>query len=127
MNSDPRDPPANGRDGGGAARLYIGGVDAAFACRLCHGLSYRSQLESPEHRAITKARRLRVRLGGGPSLLDPFPSKPPRMHWRTFYKLFNRAVEAQERSIALALEDLRRRYPEPNRGSMVVSPNARPG
>jgi hypothetical protein len=33
------------------------------------------------------------------------------MHRRTFYKLFNKAAEAQERSIAPALEDLRRRYP----------------
>jgi hypothetical protein len=103
-----------------AAKLYLG-HGALFACRLCQGLGYRSQLESPRHRAISKAQKLRLRLGGGPSFLDPFPSKPPRMHWRTFYRLFNKAAEAQEHSMALALEDLRRRYPEPNRGSMVVS------
>jgi hypothetical protein len=105
------------------AKLYLRGA-ATFACRHCCGLAYTSQREIPRHRAIRRAQKLKMQLGGGPSLLDPFPGKPPRMHWRTFYKLFNRAAEAQERSIALALEDLRRRYPEPNRGSMVVSPNA---
>jgi hypothetical protein len=49
------------------------------------------------------------------------------MHRRTYYRLFAMAIKAQERVIALALEDLRRRYPEPNRGAMVVSPNARSG
>jgi hypothetical protein len=83
-----------------------------FQCRLCNDLGYRSQLESPGHRAITKARKLRVGLGGTPNLLDPFPERPPRMHRRTFYRLFNKAADAQERCMALALEDLRRRYPE---------------
>jgi hypothetical protein len=45
------------RCGQRAAKLYLGG-DALFACRRCHGLGYRSQLESPGHRAITKARKL---------------------------------------------------------------------
>ena len=75
-------------------------------------LGYRSQLETPTNRAITKAQRLRVRLGGGPSVLDPLPRKPPRVHSRTFFKRLNQAAEAQERSMALALEDLRRRFPE---------------
>ena len=108
------------------AQLYLRDAPV-FRCRHCCGLAYRSQQEIPRHRAISRAQKLRMQLGAGPSLLDPFPRKPPRMHWRTFYRLFNKAAEAQERSIALALEDLRRRYPEPNRGSMVVSPNARPG
>src|SRR4029077_13015522 len=102
-----------------AARLYIGGVDAAFACRSCLNLGYRSQLETPSNRAITKARRLRVRLGGGPSLLDPLPKRPPRMHRLTYYRLFAMAIKAQERVIALALEDLRRRYPEQSWGLTV--------
>jgi hypothetical protein len=108
------------------AKLYLRDAPV-FACRHCCGLVFASQQEIPRHRAISRAQKLRMQLGGGPSLLDPFPGKPSRMHWRTFYKLFNRAAEAQERSIVLALEDLRRRYPEPNRGSMVASPNARPG
>jgi hypothetical protein len=102
---------ADGRDcGRRAAKLYLG-TGGVFACRRCNDLTYRSQSETAANRAIVKARKLRVRLGGGRSLLDPLPTKPPKMHWRTFYKRFNKAAEAQERSMALALEDLHRRYP----------------
>src|SRR4029077_225456 len=105
------------------AKLYLRN-SAEFACRHCCGLAYASQWEIPRHRAISRAQRARKRLGGSANLLEPLPERPRGMHRRPFYKLFNKAAEAQERSIALALEDLRRRYPEPNRGSMVVSPNA---
>jgi hypothetical protein len=94
------------------AEIYFEPSCFAFACRLCHGLGYKSQLESQKDRAITKARKLRMRLGGGPNLLDPLPERPPRMHPRTFHKLFNEAADAQERYLALALEHLRRRDPE---------------
>ena len=97
------------RCGRRAAKLYfVSG--SLFQCRLCNHFGYRSQLENPRHRAITRARKLRMRLGAGPSLLDPLPTRPPRMHRRTFYRLFDKAAEAQERCMALALEDLRRRY-----------------
>jgi hypothetical protein len=91
-----------------AAKLYLvhGG---AFACRRCLALSYRSQLESPWHRGIIKARKLRVQLGGGPSLLDPFPSRPPRMHRQTYNRMLAKAIAAQERVIALDLDWLRAR------------------
>jgi hypothetical protein len=102
-------------------------MGSVFACRRCHDLAYRSQSQTAANRAVVEARKLRVRLGGGPSLLDPLPKRPPRMHRRSYYRLFAMAIKAQEHVIALALEDLRRHYPEPNRGSMVVSPNARPG
>jgi hypothetical protein len=48
------------------------------------------------------------------------------MHRLTYYRLFAMAIKAQERVIALALEDLRRRYPEQSWGLTVVSPHARP-
>jgi hypothetical protein len=58
-----------------------------FACRHCCDLAYASQLEGPLHRGISRSRKLRIRLGGGPDVLAPFPDKPPRMHWRTYNKL----------------------------------------
>jgi hypothetical protein len=60
-------------------------------------------------RAITKARKLRMRLGGGPSVLDRLPGKPARMHRRTYWRLLAAAIEAQERMIALDVEWLRTR------------------
>jgi len=89
------------------AKLYLRDAPV-FACRHCCGLAYASQQEVPRHRAISRAQKLKMQLGGGPSLLDPFPGKPPRMHWRTFYRLFNKAAEAQEHCLALELGYLRR-------------------
>jgi hypothetical protein len=91
------------------AKLYPRGH--VFACRHCCGLAYTSQSENPRYRAISRAQKLRMRLGGGPSILDPFPERPPRMHRLTYYRLSAKAMAAQERSIALELEYLRRHYP----------------
>ena len=65
------------------AILYLGG-SAGFACRHCYGLAYASQLESARYRGLGKARKIRMRLGGGTNLLDTFPPKPKRMHPRTY-------------------------------------------
>jgi hypothetical protein len=93
------------------AKLYLRDAPV-FACRLCCGLAYRSQRDNPRHRAISRAQKLRLRMGGSANLCERLPEKPRGMHRRTFYKLFNKAAEAQERSQALELKYLRRRYPE---------------
>jgi hypothetical protein len=84
------------------ARLYLRGH--AFACRHCCGLAYLSQSENPRHRAITKAQKLRMRLSGSPSLLDPLPDKPARMHRPTYHRLFGQLIAAEERSLALEID-----------------------
>lgn len=57
-----------------------------FACRSCHDLTYASQLEDRVGRQIHKARKIQLKLGGGPDLSDPFPSRPKRMHHRTYLR-----------------------------------------
>jgi hypothetical protein len=89
-----------------AAKLYQYGAPV-FACRQCCGLAYRSQQEIPRHRAISRAQKLRMRLGGSANLLEPFPKKPRGMYRRTYYRLSARAMAAQERSIALDSDYLR--------------------
>jgi hypothetical protein len=91
------------------AKLYQRGH--VFACRQCCGLAYASQSENPRYRAISRAQKLRMGLGGGPSILDPFAEKPPRMHWQTYYRWLHKAMAAQERSIGLELDYMRRHYP----------------
>jgi hypothetical protein len=86
-----------------AAKLYLGG-GALFACRLCHCLGYRSQLQNPQCRAIAKARKFRMLLGGNPNLLDPFPGSPARMHRRTYGRLQAAALATEERMVALELD-----------------------
>jgi hypothetical protein len=70
-----------------------------FACRHCYKLAYESQQEPIRMRGLVKAQKILVRLGAKPDVLDPFPEKPPRMHWRTYQRL-RRAYEiAKDRSI----------------------------
>jgi hypothetical protein len=73
------------------------GDGLVFACRLCRDLGYASQLENRRYRAITSARKLRVRLGGSGNLLDPFPKRPRGMHGRTYGRLLAAALAAEER------------------------------
>ena len=90
--------------------LYFS-IGSDFACRRCLGLAYRSQRETAANRAISKARKLRVRLGGGPIVFDPLPGKPPRMHQRTYFRLFAAATKAQERALGLEIDEIQRRFP----------------
>ena len=63
-------------------------------CRNCLGLTYRSSQESRVDRAFRQAHKLRRRLDDGASLLPPTPLRPPRMHWRTYWRLRLRLAEA---------------------------------
>ena len=66
-------------------------------CRKCGGLTYESQNESREFRALRKVQKICVRLGGSGDLSDPFPSKPRYMHWRTYHRIRNQYEAAVER------------------------------
>ena len=57
-----------------AAILYCTGD--LFACRRCYDLSYASQQQTPLHRRLEQALKIRMRLGGGVDLLEPFPARP---------------------------------------------------
>ena len=71
-----------------ACRVLYG--RAGFRCRLCASLIYASQAEHASGRARLGAQKLRMRLGGSPSLADPFPRKPRSMHWKTYRKMKQR-------------------------------------
>jgi hypothetical protein len=53
----------------------------------CYVLAYASQQESSLHRGLGTAQKIRMRLGGSPSMMDPFPDKLKGMHWRTYDRL----------------------------------------
>jgi hypothetical protein len=86
------------------AILYSAG--RSFACRHCHELTYASQAETPLLRSIRRVRKIRMRLGAGFSFAGPFPTKPPRMHWRTYLRL--RAAAGERYPVGDLLLALRR-------------------
>ena len=79
-----------------------------FVCRHCCGLAYASQQRTPFYRSIDRDRKVRMRLGGGPNLLDPFPKKPPRMHQSTYLRFAARGIASQSAWCSLGKQMLDR-------------------
>ena len=73
--------------GRSVALLY--GVSSLFTCRQCNGLAYASQREPAHYRAVLRARKIRLKLGGSASVVDEFPERPKGMHTRTYNKLLH--------------------------------------
>jgi hypothetical protein len=93
-----------------------------LACRVCLGLAYPSQRQTPRTRWKTKVARLAYRFGidaASPSLA----SKPPRMHWRTFRRLLG-AVNG-DRPAGRSVAARTKRSAQPN-SRRTGSPRARP-
>lgn len=88
------------------AVLYAGG--RYFLCRQCYDLRYESQRADRMTRLLSKAQKIRQRLGGSASMLEPFPSKPKGMHWRTYERLRWRELEAHHTSLLAMQEHLER-------------------
>jgi hypothetical protein len=82
-----------------AAKLYR--VGHLFACRHCWGLVYASQQEIPVRRAMRRARKIKMRLGGSDDPLEPLPQKPRGMHRRTYERLRAQADAADAEADAL--------------------------
>ena len=74
-------------------------IRARLCCRKCGGLSYESQSEPSHYRALRKAQKIRVRLGGSANMTKPFPGRPRYMHWRTYQHLRRQYEAAMERYI----------------------------
>jgi hypothetical protein len=85
------------------------------ACRRCLDLAYESQQESPRRRALNSAQRIRIKLGGTGLMLEPFPSKPKYLHWKTYHRLRAKA-ELQEAEFTSLLGDLLDRLRHGSRG-----------
>jgi hypothetical protein len=71
-------------------------------------LAYESQQETPMQRGVSKAQKIRMRLGGTVNLFEPFPKKPKRMHRHTYLRLRARAEAAEHYSNLLTMRWLNR-------------------
>lgn len=71
-------------------RILYGG--SHFLCRKCKNLTYESCQQNRDYtyRIQQRQRAIMKRLGktGTVGLGNPFPDKPPYMHWKTYWKLF---------------------------------------
>ena len=74
-------------------KLYLPLGGRHFWSRRAYELAYASQRETKFDRALRRARKLRLRLGGDPTD-DEYPDKPPRMRWATYNQLMDRLVAA---------------------------------
>ena len=81
-----------------AAKLYLPAGERRFASRHAYRLAYHSQNQTFMDRNLSRAQDIRRRLGGSPSLFEPFPWKPNGMHWKTYWRLRERAERASRAS-----------------------------
>src|SRR5262249_28575026 len=84
--------------GYGAIRLFS--RHGAYACRYCHKAVYASQKYDQIGRKRLQASKLRLGLGGLPSINEPVPGKPKWKHRRTYNKVRKQLddLEAQIKS-----------------------------
>ena len=78
------------------AKLY--GPSRYFVCRHCNRLSYASQSEAAQDRALRSANKIRQRLGGDPGMASQFPARPKGMWRRTYERLQKRTFEIEMRA-----------------------------
>ena len=73
---------------------------ATFACRTCQRISYPSQSETAQDRALRVAGKVRRGLGWEPGIVNPRGPKPKGMHWQTFFALKRKHDAAANRALA---------------------------
>jgi hypothetical protein len=93
-------------------KLYLPLGGRHFRSRRAYRLPYSSQRETVHHRAMRRARKLCLRLGGDPAD-DTYPDKPKRMRWTTYNRMMDKLVAAEgvadERLLMLAARWLGRK------------------
>jgi hypothetical protein len=67
-------------------------------CRHCYRLAYASQSEDLLNRSVRQASKIKQRLGGNGGMDSPFPPRPKGMWRRTYERLREQAVDAEERA-----------------------------
>jgi hypothetical protein len=85
-----------------------------FLCRHCNRLAHASQSEDAQRRSMRRASKSRQRLGGNAGTASSLPPKPRGMWRRTYERLCEQAVDAEERADEALLPHLLRLLAETN-------------
>lgn len=75
-------------------KLYS--AERYYLCRHCYRLTYASRREQHWDRALRRANRLRLKLGGEPGLAAELPERPRGMWRRTFEQRLREIRSAEE-------------------------------
>lgn len=98
----------NGRHcGQRVVKLYAGG--RYFLCRHCYNIAYGSQSEAKYDRALRRANKIRMALGGEPGTASWIAFKPKGMWLRT-YQRKRRAIETAEHQANILFLSKHRAY-----------------
>ncbi len=84
------------RCGARVGKLYCGGM--FIGCRHCYGAVYECQRRSAKGRLHQQASKIRLSLGGAPTIAQPFPERPRRM-WRKTYARLKQKAQKYEREL----------------------------
>jgi len=82
------------------------GAGDLFACGHCYDLARATQQLSARDRGISRARKIRMQLDGGPSIVDLFPENPRRLHLRAYERLQGRTQASEAHSYSFLMRYL---------------------
>jgi hypothetical protein len=94
------------------AKLYYAGI--FVGCRHCYKMDYECQRRGERSRGYYQACKIRLSLGGAPTIAEPFPERPRRM-WRGTYERLR--CEAEELEAPLRRSRFMKREPDYERFS----------
>ena len=93
-------------------------LENSIGCRVCCHLTYQSQRDDRQHRVLTRALRIRNRLGGTGSAFTPGP-RPKGMHRRTYDRLVKQLQQLRLESLGcLAVEFRFPGFDDPEEGDL---------